>query len=279
MEASPHLSSGGKFINSSPPTGPRRTSRAPEPRPIRLLQLHPPGGHFAQRHVPHPSVQGSHNNYMHIGCSDSKKFGNIHSGRATRPTCTTSTEVTWLRSYGHLLSSNIQDSRLWIRRYADNRAILVEGNDYHRNDMVQSLASLNFYRKPVQLADEGTNEFLGFIVNANTTEVALPQHSIRGKPPTTTQWLLSVASTSSRSTPFRKQSRNSNFGISGSCTRTWAFQRTACASEATKSPACRAVKVFIPCLIPNLAVSCLAVSVTSLFLVFFLFLFWFCVSS
>ena len=78
------------------------------------------------------------------------------------------TEITWLRSYAHLPSSNIQDSRLWIRRYADNRAILVDGNDYHQNEMVQSLASLNFYRKPVQLADEGANEFLGFSVNANT---------------------------------------------------------------------------------------------------------------
>ena len=87
------------------------------------------------------------------------------------------TEVTWLRSYGHLLSSNIQDLRLRIRRYADNRAILVEGNDYHHNDMVQSLASLNFYRKPVQLADEGTNEFLAFIVNASTREVRYKMQS------------------------------------------------------------------------------------------------------
>ena len=85
-------------------------------------------------------------------------------------------EVTWLRSYGHLLSSNIQDSWLWIRRYADNRAILVKGNGYHQNDMVQCLASLNFYRKPVQLADEGPNEFLGFIVDANTREVRYNMH-------------------------------------------------------------------------------------------------------
>ena len=52
----------------------------------------------------------------------------------------------------------------------------VEGNDYHQNDMVQSLDSLNFYREPVQLADESTNEFLGFIVNANTREVRYKMH-------------------------------------------------------------------------------------------------------
>ena len=44
---------------------------------------------------------------------------------------------------------------------------------------LQSLASLNFYRKPVQLADEGTNEFLGFIVNANTREVRYQMHPER----------------------------------------------------------------------------------------------------
>ena len=93
------------------------------------------------------------------------------------------TEVTWLRSCGHVLSSNIQDSRLWIRR----RGILVDGNDYHQNEMVQSLASLKFYRKPVQLAYEGTNElayegtneFLGFCVNANTKEVRYKMHPER----------------------------------------------------------------------------------------------------
>ena len=80
----------------------------------------------------------------------------------------------------------------------------------------------------------------------------------------------SFANTSSRSTPFRKQSRNSNFGNSGSCTRTWAFQRTACEpARRQKQLAHRAPKVSTPFLVTNLAVSFLTFPFALVFLVFF----------
>ena len=68
------------------------------------------------------------------------------------------TEITWLRMYGQFVSSAHLADQLWIRRYVDNRAILVDEEELHRNPHVQQLASLHFYKKPVQLEDENCDD-------------------------------------------------------------------------------------------------------------------------
>ena len=81
------------------------------------------------------------------------------------------TEITWPRMYGPFVSSAHLAYQLWIRRYVVNRAILVDEEELHRNPRVQQLASLHFYKKPVQLEDENCDDFLGFNINANNRQV------------------------------------------------------------------------------------------------------------
>ena len=90
-----------------------------------------------------------------------------------------STEITWLRLYGqHVASAHLVD-QLWIRRYVDNRAIIVDKAVLHSNPHIWQLASLQFYKKPVQLEDENCDDSLGFRINANNRQVSYilhPQH-------------------------------------------------------------------------------------------------------
>eukprot|EP00439_Symbiodinium_sp_Y106_P001653 s1990_g1.t1 len=81
------------------------------------------------------------------------------------------TEITWLRMYGHFVSGAHLADQWWVRRYVDNRAILVDEDELQRNPHVQQLASLHFYKKPVQLEDENCDDFLGFNINANNRQV------------------------------------------------------------------------------------------------------------
>ncbi|OLP93915.1 hypothetical protein AK812_SmicGene24111 [Symbiodinium microadriaticum] len=107
-------------------------------------------------------------------------------GEAFRQTCGTSmgnqispilstcaivaTEITWLRLYGqHVASAHLAD-QLWIRRYVDNRTIIVDKDALHNNPYIWQLASLQFYKKPVQLEDENCDDFLGFRINANNRQ-------------------------------------------------------------------------------------------------------------
>ena len=83
------------------------------------------------------------------------------------------TEITWLRMYGQFVSSAHLQDKLWIRRYVDNRAILVEDQELRTNPYIQQLASLNFYKKPVQLEDENNDNFLGFAINADNRQSAI----------------------------------------------------------------------------------------------------------
>ena len=78
------------------------------------------------------------------------------------------TEITWLRMYGQFVSNAHLADQLWIRRYVDNRAILVNEEGLQH---LQQLASLHFYKKPVQLEDEDCDDFLGFNVSANNRQV------------------------------------------------------------------------------------------------------------
>ncbi|CAE7802215.1 unnamed protein product [Symbiodinium necroappetens] len=87
-----------------------------------------------------------------------------------------STEITWLRLYGqHVASAHLAD-QLWIRRYVDNRAIIVDKEALHSNPYIWQLASLQFYKKPVQLEDENCDDFLGFRINANDRQVSYILH-------------------------------------------------------------------------------------------------------
>ncbi|CAE7756865.1 unnamed protein product, partial [Symbiodinium microadriaticum] len=80
------------------------------------------------------------------------------------------TEITWLRLYGqHVANAHLAD-QLWIRRYVDNRAIIVDKEALHNNPYIGQLASLHFYKKPVQLEDEDCDDFLGFCINANNRQ-------------------------------------------------------------------------------------------------------------
>ena len=57
------------------------------------------------------------------------------------------TEITWLRLFGqHVASAHLAD-QLWIRRYVDNRAIIVDKDVLHSNPHIWQLASLHFYKK------------------------------------------------------------------------------------------------------------------------------------
>ena len=86
------------------------------------------------------------------------------------------TEITWLRMYGQYAASAHMADQLWIRRYVDNRAIIVDTEELHRNPHIWQLASLHFYNNPVQLEDENHNDFLGFSINANNRQVAYILH-------------------------------------------------------------------------------------------------------
>ena len=121
------------------------------------------------------------------------------------------------------LSSNIQDSRLWIRRYAGNRAILLSRELLPETRSTSGRRCQRIPRLQCQRQHQGGT------VQART--LALPQHDFRRKPSATTCYNLvatSVANTSFRSTPCQKQSRSSNFELSGNCTKTWTSQRIAC---------------------------------------------------
>ena len=86
------------------------------------------------------------------------------------------TEITWLRLYGqHVANAHLAD-QLWIRRYVDNRAIIVDKEALHNNPYIGQLASLHFYKKPVQLEDEDCDDFLGFCINANNRQVSYNLH-------------------------------------------------------------------------------------------------------
>ena len=78
--------------------------------------------------------------------------------------------------YGQFVSSAHLQDKLWIRRYVDNRAILVEDQELRTNPYIQQLASLNFYKKPVQLEDENNDNFLGFTINADNRQVRYILH-------------------------------------------------------------------------------------------------------
>ncbi|CAE7602690.1 unnamed protein product, partial [Symbiodinium necroappetens] len=80
--------------------------------------------------------------------------------------------ITWLRLFGqHVASAHLAD-QLWIRRYVDNRAIIVDKDVLHTNPYIWQLASLQFYKKPVQLEDENCDDFLGFRIDANNSQVS-----------------------------------------------------------------------------------------------------------
>ncbi|CAE7399425.1 unnamed protein product, partial [Symbiodinium microadriaticum] len=60
--------------------------------------------------------------------------------------------------------------------YVDNRAIIVDKDVLHNNPHIWQLASLHFYKKPVQLEDENCDDFLGFRINENNR---LPSELLR----------------------------------------------------------------------------------------------------
>ncbi|OLP82705.1 Xylosyltransferase 1 [Symbiodinium microadriaticum] len=119
-------------------------------------------------------------------------FLNLGNGEVFQQTCGTSmgnqispilstcaivaTEITWLRIYGQYAASAHMADQLWIRRYVDNRAIIVDTEELHRNPHIWQLASLHFYNNPVQLEDENHNDLLGFSINANNRQVAYILH-------------------------------------------------------------------------------------------------------
>ncbi|OLQ13860.1 hypothetical protein AK812_SmicGene2105 [Symbiodinium microadriaticum] len=82
-----------------------------------------------------------------------------------------STEITWLRLCGQYVASAHLADQLWVRRYVDNRAIVVDKEALHTNPYIWQLASVQFYKKPVQLEDENCDDFLGFRINANNRQV------------------------------------------------------------------------------------------------------------
>ena len=88
-----------------------------------------------------------------------------------------STEITWLRLYGQYVASAHLADQLWIRRYVDNRAIIVDKAALHANPYIWQLSSLQFYKKPVQLEDEHCDDVLGFRINANNRQVSYILHS------------------------------------------------------------------------------------------------------
>ncbi|CAE7805157.1 unnamed protein product [Symbiodinium sp. CCMP2592] len=86
------------------------------------------------------------------------------------------TEITWLRMYGQFVSSAHLHDKFWIRRYVDNRAIIVDEDELQHNPFIQQLASLHFYKKPVQLEDEACDDFLGFRIHADNRKITYNLH-------------------------------------------------------------------------------------------------------
>ncbi|CAE7653106.1 unnamed protein product [Symbiodinium sp. CCMP2592] len=86
------------------------------------------------------------------------------------------TEITWLRMYGQFVSSAHFYDKFWIRRYVDNRAIIVDEEELQNNPYIQQLASLHFYKKPVQLEDEACDDFLGFRIHADDRRITYNLH-------------------------------------------------------------------------------------------------------
>ncbi|CAE7666338.1 unnamed protein product [Symbiodinium sp. CCMP2592] len=86
------------------------------------------------------------------------------------------TEITWLRMYGQFISSAHLHDKFWIRRYVDNRAIIVDEDELQHNPFIQQLASLHFYKKPVQLEDEACDDFLGFCIHADNRKITYNLH-------------------------------------------------------------------------------------------------------
>ncbi|CAE7465974.1 unnamed protein product, partial [Symbiodinium microadriaticum] len=62
------------------------------------------------------------------------------------------------------------------KRYVDNRAIIVDKDVLHNNPHIRQLASLHFYKKPVQLEDENCDDFLDFRINANNRQKGKKTH-------------------------------------------------------------------------------------------------------
>ncbi|CAE7343069.1 unnamed protein product [Symbiodinium sp. CCMP2592] len=86
------------------------------------------------------------------------------------------TEITWLRMYGQFVSSAHLHDKFWIRRYVDNRAIIVDEDELQSNPYIQQLASLHFYKKPVQLEDDACDDFLGFRIHADDRRITYNLH-------------------------------------------------------------------------------------------------------
>ncbi|CAE7316699.1 unnamed protein product [Symbiodinium sp. CCMP2592] len=86
------------------------------------------------------------------------------------------TEITWLRMYGQFVSSAHLHDKFWIRRYVDNRAIIVDEDELQHNPFIQQLASLHFYKKPVQLEDEACDDFLGLRIHADNRKITYNLH-------------------------------------------------------------------------------------------------------
>ena len=87
-----------------------------------------------------------------------------------------STEMAWKRLFEtHLLHAKVHH-QFWIRRYVDNRAIIVDADTVANNPYIAQLTSLNFYKQPVQLEDENCDDFLGFVINANNRQVKYKLH-------------------------------------------------------------------------------------------------------
>ncbi|CAE7824317.1 unnamed protein product [Symbiodinium sp. CCMP2592] len=62
------------------------------------------------------------------------------------------TEITWLRMYGQFVSSAHFYDKFWIRRYVDNRAIIVDEEELQNNPYIQQLASFTTQWIPQQKA-------------------------------------------------------------------------------------------------------------------------------
>ncbi|CAE7313904.1 unnamed protein product [Symbiodinium microadriaticum] len=63
-------------------------------------------------------------------------------------TCTiVATEITWLRMFDQYVSSVHMADQLWICRYVDNRAIIVDSEELQRNPYIWQLTSWHFYKR------------------------------------------------------------------------------------------------------------------------------------
>ncbi|CAE7526027.1 unnamed protein product, partial [Symbiodinium sp. KB8] len=79
-------------------------------------------------------------------------------------------------SYFVPTKNNPIESLYFSTTYVDNRAIIVDKDVLHNNPHIWQLASLHFYKKPVQLEDENCDDFLGFRINENNR---LPSELLR----------------------------------------------------------------------------------------------------